>query len=256
MVSVLDIVEELVSELPAVLEELGEPDAPMLVVLLLPPLWVLFAVLSVLGEVVLLVLGEAVLLPAAPALGEELLLVLGELLLVSVLELELPEVWAIARPTPPARAAAVARVVRLFLTFMWYSFDMKPRSEKRTTAGTGWEEKCRRVPAVFQLRDRTLSAKWGFGGRTCRTGPVTTCVCRPSGRTRRKMSDFLVPPFDLQRGVGAFAAKREVLVDSEPARRGGNERRSRLGTSGGKRLLVRVGHGGLPVLLLEPHLHG
>lgn len=117
--SVFDIVEELLSVLPVLLEEPGEPDAPMAaLLLLLDPLCVLSAVLPALGEVELLVLGEV------------LLLALGELLLVSVLELELPEVWAMARPTPPARAAAVARVVRVFFAFISVLLDMRSPAAK------------------------------------------------------------------------------------------------------------------------------
>ncbi len=114
VVSVLfDIVEELLSVLPAaVLEELGLLEAPMLLVSVLLPLCAPLAEL-LLGEVELLELGEVELL----VLGEVELLVLGELL-EFVLELEPPEVWAIARPTPPAKATAVARVVRVFFAFM------------------------------------------------------------------------------------------------------------------------------------------
>jgi hypothetical protein len=120
------VVEELVSLLPAALEELGLPEAPIVPVLLLP-------LLPALGELLVLpALGELLVLPA---LGD--VLVLGALLLESVLELELPEVWAIARPTPPARAAAVARVVRLFFTFISVLLDSEAPQRKGPTAGIG-----------------------------------------------------------------------------------------------------------------------
>jgi hypothetical protein len=81
--SVLDVVEELVSLLLDVVEELVSPVVP--------------AVLPLLGVVLCMVLE---LLPALDGV---------------VLSVLLPELWATARPTPPASAAATARVVRVFL---------------------------------------------------------------------------------------------------------------------------------------------
>jgi hypothetical protein len=77
--SVLDVVEELVSLL---VEALVSPVVPAVLPLLGVPLCMLE------------------LLPALDGV---------------VLSVLLPELWATARPTPPASAAATARVVRVFL---------------------------------------------------------------------------------------------------------------------------------------------
>jgi len=81
-------------------EVLGEALAPML--------WVLLPALPGLG-VLLLPAPCVLLLPALPALG-----------------VLLPEVWAMARPTPPASAAAAANMVKLFLVvFISVLLDME-----------------------------------------------------------------------------------------------------------------------------------
>jgi len=89
-------------------EVLGEALAPML--------WVLLPALPGLG--VLLLPAPCVLLLPAPCV-----LLLPALPALGVLP---PEVWAMARPTPPASAAAAANMVKLFLVvFISVLLDME-----------------------------------------------------------------------------------------------------------------------------------
>jgi hypothetical protein len=84
---------------------------------------------SALGDVVVEELAPIVLVSEALPLVAPLLLVASVVCAVDeelVSVLALPEVWAIARPTPPANAAAAASVVRLFLVeFISVLLDMK-----------------------------------------------------------------------------------------------------------------------------------
>jgi hypothetical protein len=136
-VSVLDVVEDVVSLLLLEVVPLDPPAAPML------PL------VELLGALLVELLGVLVesLEPLEPLEPLGALLVLaelgGELLPVLLLE-----VWPMARPTPPASAAAAASMVRVFLVaFISVLLDMEApqgmeppqgRVETKTAGRASW----------------------------------------------------------------------------------------------------------------------
>jgi hypothetical protein len=78
-------------------------------------------------------LDSVVVVPPAPPLA--CVVLAAGVLLVSVLVLL--DVWAIARPTPPANAAAAASVVRLFLVAFISVLLVEAPQGQQPTAGKG-----------------------------------------------------------------------------------------------------------------------
>ena len=146
VVSLLVVVEP---ELLGVLPALPAVPAPMDCVLLsleldgavLPPLpdGALLVLLPLLDGVLVLPLPPPLLDGAAPVL----LPVLEDGVLpalVPALPLPLPEVWPTARPTPPAKAAAVARVVRYFLVLFISLLLMEAPTADVRCRKEGWKK--------------------------------------------------------------------------------------------------------------------
>ena len=127
LVPEFEAVEPLVSvdELPAVLGVLD--DAPMLDVPVEPEV----PELAVLGLV------DVPELPAVLGLVElfEVEGLVDDEVDGLALELEPLEVWPMARPTPPAKAAAIARVVRLFFVAFIYRTPSEQVAPRRDWVG-------------------------------------------------------------------------------------------------------------------------
>jgi hypothetical protein len=180
---------------------------------------------------------ELVSLLVAGALGAALVLELW--LLVSVL---VPDVCAM--DTPPAMAAATAKVVSVFRV----AFIVNTPWVRAAGALGSWKKIAGGCQLVFRLG---LPHRKDSGSMAA--GPVGPALSRyasswlDSSTAVEELQGFLAPALDLQGRIGAFAAQRNVLVNVRPVRSRADQRGRWRSAVELMRHWGLVGHGRLPV---------
>jgi hypothetical protein len=165
-------------------------------------------------------------------------LVLGFWLVASVL---VPDVWAM--DTPPAMAAATAKVVSAFRV----AFIVVTPWVRAHWALGSWKKNAGGCQLVFRLELPPCEESGDMA-----EGPVGPALsryasCRPTSSTGLwELQGFLAPSLYLQGRIGAFAAQGNVLVDGKPVCVRDQRGRGWIAVEL-MRHLGLVGHGWLPV---------